>query len=151
MVLFLTLHLINCLPPFHLAFSGGSSCSFIWGLFYFLHILATSLCSFLGIRFAMILSLCGIALFSKCPVGFSGTVSLITWDECSSKVPFVVYVGPLAVIESWLLLTFSFMQTTLRFTDGAQPQPWCVSCCACADHMKWNLPAQCLVPAKIFL
>ena len=66
------------------------------------------------------------------------------------NVPCVGYMGPHVVIESSLLLAWSYVGLTLRLADGeAQPQPWNVSCCASVDNMKWNLPQKDLVPAKI--
>ena len=86
-------------------------------------------------------SLGRVALCSKCPVYRpSDTVFLITRAGCSKNVPYVGYVGPFFVIESWLPLSFSCMGLTIRLVDCVdQPWPQCISCCAGANHTKWNL------------
>ena len=55
-------------------------------------------------RSAMTPSLCAIALCSRCPVGSSDSVSLITWAGCSRNVCCVGYEDPPIIIEFWLLL-----------------------------------------------
>ena len=100
----------------------------------------------------MIPSLDRVALCSKCPVGTSGVVSLITWGGCSRNVSWACYVGSPVVIESWLLLAHSCVISTLSLADCEdQPSTQCTSCCAGVDYTKWNFPQQGLVPTKISL
>ena len=62
-------------------------------------------------------SLFMVAFCSRCPVGLSGPVSLITCDRCSRNVPCVGYVGPPVVAESGLLLAHSWVGLTFRLAD----------------------------------
>ena len=69
-------------------------------MFPCLPILAASFYLFLCIsRLAMTPSLCRVTLFSKCPVGPSGTVSTIAWSGYSRSVPCVCYVSPPVVLS----------------------------------------------------
>ena len=58
-----------------------------------------------------------VFLRGRCSVGLSSTVSLIIWAWCSTNVHCVGYVSPSIVVESWLLLIYSCMGSTLRLAD----------------------------------
>lgn len=72
-------------------------------------------------------------------MGPSGTVFLITRTGCSKNVPSACSLGPLVVIESWLLFAHLCMGLILKLDDSeVQPPTQHAGYYASADHMKWN-------------
>ena len=79
------------------------------------------LCTFFYLlgRSALSPSLGRMALCSRCPVGPSGAVSLITWAWCSRSVPCV----GLCVLLLWLSLDCAVIMSVGR-TDPPVDRPW---------------------------
>lgn len=107
-------------------------------MFLCLPIFAAFISLFLGIRWIDPLclspSLGIVALCSRCFVELSGADSLITWAMCSKNIPYVYYVSPPIVVESWLLLAPPWLGLSLRLA-GCMDWPWpqCMSCYIGAD------------------
>ena len=117
---FWTLFMINCLPPFDLALFLEISPILSFGacLFLFPVWLSVCVCFYVLCSYAMTPSLRRVALCSRCPVRASGIMSLITRAGCFRYVPCVGYLGPPAVIESWLLMACLCVGSTLKLTVG---------------------------------
>ena len=145
---------IPCLHFIYL-FSGDFSWVFffffLWDLFLCLPTLADCICFYVLHRSVVAPSLCGVALCTTYPV-----VPMV-WSPWSpelgaSGVPFMWVMW--AFCWNWVLFGIgpSCMGSTLRLADCEVPSwPWCMNCCARADHVRQNLPYQSLVPASLLL
>ena len=75
-------------------------------------------------------SLSSVSLYSGHLVRSSGSL-LDHLNICSRNIPFVGYMGTPIVIESWLLLTHSYIWSTLKLSDCEERLwPQCMSCCS---------------------
>ena len=97
------------------SFSVVLSCSFIWYMFLCVSFWLPPCVYFyvLG-KAALSLSLGRMVLCSRCPVGPSGTVSLVSWAGCSRAVLSLECVFVPVVLEPWLLLAHQWLDLTLR-------------------------------------
>ena len=87
---------VDCLPLFHLVLFLKNPTILSFGAFFFVSLfLATSLFCFYVLG--------RVAIYSRCPVGPSGTVSLLTGAGCSTCVLYVSCMWPPAVVEAQLL------------------------------------------------
>ena len=77
-------------------------------MFLCLLILAAFLCLFLCVL-VLVMALC-----SRCPVGFNGSIFLVTWARCSWFVSCIGSVWPPVVVELWFLLSGRLEGLTLR-------------------------------------
>ena len=130
------LYLVNCLPPFHLALFLESSSVLSFEICFFFSPFCLSLCDCFYVlnRSAMTPRLGGAALCSKCLVGPSGAVSLITWAGCSRNVPCVSHRGHhvgsflmaflITFILFWFNLNCIFFHDNLVLLHPPPPNNW---------------------------
>ena len=116
--------------------SGEFSCYFIWACFI-VSPFWLPLCVYFFVlgRASMTHEFGRVALYSRCLVRPSGSVSLITWAGCSRNVPLHLCCPP-TVIESWLPLSHLCRGLTLRLAYCEAVLTQCASPSASADHMK---------------
>ena len=112
------------------------------GIYFFIpsFLLPLCVCAYVLNRSALFPSLGRVALCSRCPIGPSGAISLITWARCSKGIPCVGCVYSPVVVEPWFLLEHQWMRLTLRLI-GWETWPWLqwTSCCVGADPMEQDL------------
>lgn len=145
------LYLVGCFLPFCLGLFFLKFSSFTLNMFFCFFISTASLCLYPCICSAMSPILCRMGVYSECPGGPSGSVSLFTCIRCYRCVPCVSYVCLPVLVDSWIL-SHSWIGLNFRLTSHEDwPHSQYISYHAVADPMEHDSPQQSLMPAKTTL